>query len=91
MSLFKGALCPSETLGMVGIVQSNWSVFVTPILVSLHFTKCRAHLPGAGDYGILPECDPRPPAEARCWSCVPRVTPGTGPRTPHTVSSAPLC
>ena len=33
MSLFKGALCPSETLGMVGIVQSNWSVFVTPILV----------------------------------------------------------
>ena len=62
--LFEGFLCKSEAVGIAGIVQSNLSVFVAHTVVSSHFTKSGAHLPGAGDGDIYPGCTPRLTAEA---------------------------
>lgn len=62
--LFEGFLCKSEALEIAGIVQSNSSVFVVHTMVSSHFTKSGAHLPGASDGDIYPGCTPRLTAEA---------------------------
>lgn len=72
---------------IAGTVYSSLSAFVPSGVVSSHFPKCGARLPGASDDGVPPECIP-----SGCRGQVPREEhlkwhPGLDP----TVCAAVVC